>query len=233
MSFVTSVEIKSLAEALAKAQGQFRKADKSAANPHFKNKYSPLEELIDATQSALAANGLSVTQMPSIRNEGVIITTMVLHASGEWLRSEISCPALRDTLLNPQRLGSVITYLTRYAYRSILRIACGDEDDDGESIRESAPPAHSEKRSRSTSTNPQAPRVPAAQSSSVGEEAVKYTGREIFDMSQTDMVTTVQKWVMQYIKDPQQAEIETRKLQGQTLADIAQIIRGWGAKSGT
>jgi hypothetical protein len=130
-SFSHSGEIAKLAEALAKASADFKTPKKSSENPFFKSAYADLAELIEATRPALSKNGLSVIQFPGKLNRDsdswrVEITTMLLHASGEWLRGESEMPcAKRDA----QGLGSAETYGRRYAYQAMLSLAA--EDDDG------------------------------------------------------------------------------------------------------
>src|ERR1700733_9217391 len=58
----TSASIGALAEALAKARKDFRPVLKKSKNPFFKSNYADLSEVIDATSTALADNGLSVVQ---------------------------------------------------------------------------------------------------------------------------------------------------------------------------
>ncbi|MHA0110682.1 ERF family protein, partial [Klebsiella pneumoniae] len=60
-----SLELSKLATALSKAQGTIRFAVKDATNPHFKSKYADLAAVWEACRDALAANELSVTQLPS------------------------------------------------------------------------------------------------------------------------------------------------------------------------
>jgi hypothetical protein len=53
---------------------------------------------------------------------------MLCHKSGEHLVSEaVIAPAKNDI----QSLGSYITYLKRYTYMSIIGVAVGEDDDDG------------------------------------------------------------------------------------------------------
>jgi hypothetical protein len=130
-SFSHSGEIAKLAEALGKASADFKTPKKSSENPFFKSSYADLAELIEATRPALSKNGLSVIQFPGKLNRDsdswrVEITTMLLHASGEWLRGESEMPCVKR---DAQGLGSAETYGRRYAYQAILCLAA--EDDDG------------------------------------------------------------------------------------------------------
>jgi hypothetical protein len=113
--------------ALAKAQAKIEAADKSGNNPHFNRKYATLGAVIEASREPMAENGLAVVQMPGNIEGNVAVTTILGHSSGEWIESTVYvAPAKFDA----QGLGSVITYLRRYARMAIVGIA--PEDDDGE-----------------------------------------------------------------------------------------------------
>jgi ERF superfamily len=56
----------------------------------------------------------------------VNLTTMLAHASGEWIASDWPvCPVAE--LVNPQRMGSALTYARRYALFTLVGIA-GEDD---------------------------------------------------------------------------------------------------------
>jgi hypothetical protein len=133
-----------LAKALAKAQGAIRAAAKDSTNPHFKSKYADLASIWAACREQLSSNGLSVLQRVSSGQRGVIITTQLLHASGEWVRDRLELPVAQQT---PQGYGSAITYGRRYALAALVGVAA-DEDDDGNaaSLPARAPPKKAEER---------------------------------------------------------------------------------------
>lgn len=121
--------INELAAALAKAQGQIEGAKKSSSNPFFKSKYADLAECWNTCREALTANGISVIQMPEEVNENgrLNITTMLAHSSGQYISSTLT---MTVTKLDPQAIGSAITYGRRYALAAMVGLA--QEDDDGE-----------------------------------------------------------------------------------------------------
>lgn len=124
-----SEQINELAAALAKAQGQIEGAKKSSSNPFFKSKYADLAECWNTCREALTANGISVIQMPEEINENgrLNITTMLAHSSGQYISSTLT---MTVTKLDPQAIGSAITYGRRYALAAMVGLA--QEDDDGE-----------------------------------------------------------------------------------------------------
>jgi len=121
-----SEQINEIATALAKAQSQISPAVKSAANPYFKSKYADLASVWDACRAALTANGIAVVQSPSSTDDGrVSVTTMLVHGSGQWLAETLTVKPKDD---GPQALGSVITYLRRYALAAFAGVAPEDDD---------------------------------------------------------------------------------------------------------
>jgi hypothetical protein len=122
-----SESIKELAIALAKAQTAIKPAIKDSENPHFRSKYADLSSIWDACRKPLTDNGLSVMQMPVDAGDGrVALTTMVIHASGEFISSTVSTKLQKD---DAQGVGSALTYLRRYALASAIGVVADDDDD--------------------------------------------------------------------------------------------------------
>lgn len=123
-----STELDQLATALAAAQGSIQGAVKDRTNPAFKSSYADLASVWDACRVALSSNGLSVSQHPGRLEDGsATVTTILLHKSGQHIASV--CAALpRDQ--SPAAVGSVVTYLRRYALAAAVGVA--PEDDDGQ-----------------------------------------------------------------------------------------------------
>jgi len=118
-----------LVAALIKAKAEFNPARKSSVNPHFKNRYADLAEVIEATEPALLKHGLVVLQPTRVDEQGrVILQTILLHESGE---REVGEYLLVPSKQDPQGYGAAMTYARRYCWKGILGIA--EEDDDGES----------------------------------------------------------------------------------------------------
>jgi hypothetical protein len=133
----TSESIKEIAVALHKFHGLMGKVGKDATNPHFKNKYASLSNIIEATTPYLNAVGLSIIQLPCESG----LETMLLHTSGEYI-SSVSLTPCKDAS-NPQALGSALTYARRYALGAVLSLNI-DEDDDAQRATVAQPKAKSE-----------------------------------------------------------------------------------------
>ena len=56
----------------------------------------------------------------------VNLTTMLAHASGEWIASDWPICPIAETA-NPQRMGAALTYARRYALFTLVGIA-GEDD---------------------------------------------------------------------------------------------------------
>lgn len=130
-----------LLKALSLAQAAFPTIKKTARNPHLKNRYTPLDQLIKQTRPTLQQFGLVILQPPA-RCEGgfICVRTILAHIdSGEMIESELVLPIKPDKVygdtyaVTPQGAGSAITYGRRYGYAAILGLA-SETDDDGNNL---------------------------------------------------------------------------------------------------
>lgn len=121
-----SQTIGAITKALADAQLAFQPIKKNTENPFYKSKYADLSAVIAATQPGLAKNGLVVTQFPKVVNNRVRVTTILSHASGEWMADDLDLPMSKP---DAQGTGSAITYARRYSYQSIVGVSAEDDDD--------------------------------------------------------------------------------------------------------
>lgn len=144
--FAASPAIGKLADALAKAQGVIKPAEKDRENPHFHSKYATLDACWAACRDALSKHGLSVVQLPSSDGAKVSVTTVLAHSSGEWISSTVTMIAKDGS---PQSIGSALTYGRRYGLCSAVGVA-PEEDDDGNAAQGAQ--AASNGRSNGTAT---------------------------------------------------------------------------------
>ena len=128
-----SQSIVEIAKALHAAQGEMSGAKKGAANPFFKSKYADLNAVVDAIREPFCNHGLSYSQFPIYEDGSAGVTTILMHASGEWMRDSLTLPVVKK---DPQAVGSAITYARRYALQSIAGIP--SEDDDGNAASQPA-----------------------------------------------------------------------------------------------
>lgn len=124
-----------IAQAFIKAKKEFSPALKDKTNPHFRSQYADLGACLDAVDDALLNNGIALYQETFEDQTGVTVETVLLHESGETIRSgKLHVPASKQ---DPQGYGSALTYARRYS----LMAACGiaPEDDDGNAASQAKP----------------------------------------------------------------------------------------------
>jgi hypothetical protein len=121
-----SDNIGALAAALAKAQGQMGPAIKDASNPFFKSQYADLASVVAAIKTPLSTNGLAYVQATDIDETGtVIVETMLMHASGEWIGSRLP---IRPAKADAQGVGSALSYARRYGLQALVGVPSDDDD---------------------------------------------------------------------------------------------------------
>jgi hypothetical protein len=123
--------------ALSKAQGAMGAATKDGKNPHFKSAYATLASCIEAVRGPFAANGLAFVQAPTLEGDVVSVETMLVHSSGQWIASTASA---KPAKLDPQAVGSAISYLKRYALMAMAALPSADDDGEAAVDRSIPPP---------------------------------------------------------------------------------------------
>src|SRR5881398_658621 len=133
----SSESVAALASALAKAQAELINPEKSltatirSGRPgegERSFRYAPLSSGLDIVRKTLGQHEIATVQTTAIDKEtGVVnLTTMLAHASGEWIASDWPVCAVAETA-NPQRMGAALTYARRYALFTLVGIA-GEDD---------------------------------------------------------------------------------------------------------
>lgn len=120
-----SDNIDKLAQALSKAQSEMKGAEKKSVNPFFNSGYADLHTVIESSLPYLTKYGLSVIQGNDGRPGEFYVTTMILHESGQWIKSKLKMPVEKATA---QSIGSTITYGRRYGLSAMVGIAQYDDD---------------------------------------------------------------------------------------------------------
>lgn len=113
---------------LLAAQKEMPALQKSGINPHFGNKYVPLEELLTTVIPILNKHNLVLLQMPTFAEGQAALEYRIVHTSGESINNIMLLCAAKD---DPQGQGSAITYARRYSLMSLLGLTA-DVDDDAE-----------------------------------------------------------------------------------------------------
>ena len=125
-----SETIGKLAGALAKAQSQMTMVEGKSTNPFFNSKYASLATVLEVAMPALNANEIALVQGNrwDTSNNGFYITSMLMHSSGEWIKSEIRMPIAKK---DAHGVGAATTYGRRYLLSSMVGVAQADDDGNG------------------------------------------------------------------------------------------------------
>jgi hypothetical protein len=145
----TSDSIASLAAALAKAQIELANPEKSlvgtiepagAEGSARLFRYASLSSGLEIVRKTLGQHEIATVQTTAIdQTAGIVnLTTVLAHASGEWIASDWPVCAIADTA-TPHRMGAALTYARRYALFTLVGIA-GEDDLDAPDLISPASP---------------------------------------------------------------------------------------------
>ncbi len=133
----SSESVAALAAALAKAQAELVNPEKSltavirsgrAGEGERTFRYASLSSGLDIVRKTLGQHEIATVQTTAVDQVAGIVnlTTMLAHASGEWIASDWPVCALAE-MASPQRMGTALTYARRYALFTLVGIA-GEDD---------------------------------------------------------------------------------------------------------
>src|SRR5579871_6592449 len=127
----SSETIGAIAAALAKAQAGLENPEKTmlATIPNGDGgrsfRYASLASGLDLVRKTLSQHEIAVMQTTAIDHALIMLTTLLVHASGEWISSAWPvCPAAEPSA---QVKGAALTYARRYALFTLVGIA-GEDD---------------------------------------------------------------------------------------------------------
>lgn len=146
----SSETIGAIASALAKAQGELSNPKKGltatirspfpqGADRTFS--YASLASGLDIVRKSLGQQEIATIQTTAIDQDSgqIRLTTLLAHASGEWISSIWPVCSASETAA-PHRMGAALTYARRYALFAVVGIA-GEDDLDAPDILNDPPPA--------------------------------------------------------------------------------------------
>lgn len=120
------------------------KIEKDGTNPHFKSKYTTLDEIFNKLKEPMRKHEVRVYHNVSsevLENNWLLIkvTPVFCCKTGDTIEGEsFQCLAIANQIQNN---GSIITYAKRYTISAFLGISA-DEDDDGNSGMETTKAAN-------------------------------------------------------------------------------------------
>jgi ERF superfamily protein len=150
----SSETIGTIAAALAKAQAQLVNPEKSlvatirsdrSGEAEQSFRYAPLSSGLDIVRKTLSQHEIATVQTTAIDETGGIVrlSTILAHASGEWIASDWPVCAISETA-TPHRMGAALTYARRYALFTLVGIAGEDDLDAPDLLPPSAPETKSD-----------------------------------------------------------------------------------------
>src|SRR5437764_13868613 len=152
----SSESIGTIAAALAKAKAQLLNPEKalvgtvradqgSEADRSFR--YAPLSSGLDIVRKTLSQHEIAAVQTTSIdETAGIVrLSTVLAHASGEWIASDWPVCPIGETD-TPRRMGAALTYARRYALFTLVGIAGEDDLDAPDLVTPSSPTPGRERR---------------------------------------------------------------------------------------
>jgi ERF superfamily len=158
----SSESIGTIAAALAKAQAQLVNPEKSlvatvrsdgrrGAEQTFR--YAPLSSGLDIVRKTLSQHEIATVQTTSIDEAAGIVrlSTVLAHASGEWIASDWPVCPIAETE-RPQRMGAALTYARRYSLFTLVGIA-GEDDLDAPDLTEPNPEIENLRVNSKTASN--------------------------------------------------------------------------------
>jgi hypothetical protein len=133
----SSPSIAALATALAKAQIELANPEKSLIGTietqageggRRQFRYAPLSSGLEIVRKTLGQHEIATVQTTAIdETAGIVrLSTVLAHASGEWIASDWPVCAISETSA-PHRMGAALTYARRYALFTLVGIA-GEDD---------------------------------------------------------------------------------------------------------
>jgi len=142
-----------LIEKIAFIQNTVDGLSKDGKNPHFKNGYVTLNQIIDALRPMEIEQKLSITMplshvmgRPSLK---LVITDLEIENEDNCITEEITLPDLTD----PQKMGSAITYYRRYMLMSFFNLKSEDDDGSLASTKPASKPAQNKSTEQNKSTD--------------------------------------------------------------------------------
>ena len=145
----SSETIGAIAAALAKAQGELSNPEKSLIatirSPFPREgdrtfRYASLASGLDIVRKSLGQHEIATVQTTAIDQESgqIRLTTLLAHASGEWISSDWPVCPISETAA-PHRMGAALTYARRYALFALVGIAGEDDLDAPDLVVEPSP----------------------------------------------------------------------------------------------
>jgi hypothetical protein len=246
----SSDAIGQLAGALAKAQAGLINPRKTltatieADGDKRSYRYAPLGEGLTIARRTLGRHELAIVQTTEIDPAGtVILTTMLVHASGEWIATRWPvCPL--EACSDPKRMGAALTYARRYSLFALVGLA-GEDDLDAPGVkrvpREPAdrdarrprptlavsspvPATRSARGARLQVLSPAGPQRPRRDAGDSETPASILTTDPLADLARTDSEDALMRWAIAVLPHRNALDAEARAALDSAFRDRAETL---------
>ena len=242
----SSETIGTIAAALAKAQAELINPEKSlvatirsdrpgGAERLFR--YAPLSSGLEIVRKTLSQHEIATVQTTSIdESAGLVrLSTVLAHASGEWIASDWPVCAISETAA-PHRMGAALTYARRYALFTLVGIAGEDDIDAPDLLSPSAPQTKTGGLTENRKDRPNGGRGQSVQQGSGGHSA-KASSNQSRPTLDTEASATLRKKLaaeLEGVSSPEEAANWAHRVIGAknslTTTDAKQVEQAFLAK---
>jgi hypothetical protein len=179
----SSETVGAIATALAKAQSELINPEKTLTatiagrNGERTFRYASLATGLDLIRKCLGQHQIAVLQSTTVDQGRIMLTTRLVHASGEWVAS--LWPVCHVAEASAQMRGAALTYARRYALFTLVGIAGEDDLDAPELVQPPEPPQTEQPHARKPANgngsvhSPRPPRLAPEQSAAVCDRLVE------------------------------------------------------------
>lgn len=134
----TSENTDQIFPAFLKSQKEMGELKKDKTNEFLKSSYATLGAVLKVIKPVFHANAIAIAQDASQTPDGLLVTTLLMHESGQWIEATAPIPMAKK---DAQAAGSALSYGKRYGLKGVAGLSEEDEDDDGGSASDVDPKA--------------------------------------------------------------------------------------------
>ena len=132
----TSENTELINTALAQARSEIKAPAKDSVNPYYGSRFASLLNVEDAILPALNKSGITIIQAPEFDNVGPLLTTRLIHQSGQYIESTVRlCVGKADA----QGWMAALSYARRGCLQSLLCVCAMDDLDGEDAVNRSEP----------------------------------------------------------------------------------------------
>ena len=186
-----------IAGALAKAQLELKNPEKTLSGAiqtqsgQRSFRYASLAAGLDLVRKSLGEHEIAVMQTTAVDRGQILLTTLLVHASGEWVSS--LWPVCSIAEASPRIKGAALTYARRYALFALVGIAGEDDLDAPDLDVPTEPPSQPEPEIRQKPNGKvHMPRPPLL----AGDQSAQLRDRLLCEITETEGEDNLALWAL-------------------------------------